>query len=68
MLLWYTYSVPYLTFDPNEIADNDESDAQDNFMTRVPEKLGSWVLHRELEDIGLKMTSQYSPYEDETQN
>ena len=44
-------------FTPNEIADNDES-----------EKLVSWVLPRELEDIGLEGTPQSDPYENETQN
>ena len=37
-------------------------------MTRVYDKLGSWVLPRELEDIGLENTHQYGPYKYETQN
>ena len=37
-------------------------------MARVCEKLGSQVLPRVLEDIGLENTQQYDPYEDETQN
>ena len=37
-------------------------------MARVHEKLGSWVLSRELEDIGLEFTSHYNMYEDEIQN
>ena len=37
-------------------------------MARVCEKLGSWVLPSELEDIGLENTPQYDPCEDETQN
>ena len=37
-------------------------------MTRVYEGLGSHVLPRELEDLGLKDTPEYDPYEDEAQN
>ena len=37
-------------------------------MTRVYERWGSWVLPRELEDIGLEKIPEYDPYEDETQN
>ena len=37
-------------------------------MSRVYERLGSRVLPRELEDIGLENTPQSDPYEDETQN
>ena len=37
-------------------------------MARVYERLGSQVLPRELEDIGLEHTPQYDPYEDEMQN
>ena len=37
-------------------------------MARVYDRLGSSVLQRELEDIGLENTPQYNPYEDETQN
>ena len=37
-------------------------------MARVYERLGSQVLPRELEDIGLENTPQCDPYEDETQN
>ena len=37
-------------------------------MARVFERLGFWVLPRELEDIGLESTPQYDPYEDEIQN
>ena len=32
------------------------------------ERLGSLVLSRELEDIGLESTPQYDQYKDETQN
>ena len=48
--------------------DKDGTDAQEQFIARVYEKLGSQVLQRELEDIGLENTPQYDPYEDETQN
>ena len=37
-------------------------------MARVYERLGSWVLPRELENIGLENTPQYNPYEDKTEN
>ena len=37
-------------------------------MARVHERLGSCVLPRNLEDLGLEDTPQYDPYEDETQN
>ena len=37
-------------------------------MARVNEKLGSWFLPRELENIGLENTPQFDPYEDKTQN
>ena len=36
-------------------------------MARVYEKLASWLLPRELEDIGLENTPQYDLYEDKTQ-
>ena len=35
-------------------------------MARVYERLGSWVLPREFEDIGLETTPQNDPYEEET--
>ena len=50
------------------LLDKDGSDAQKHFMARVYERLGSWVLPRELEDIVLENTPQYDPYEDESQN
>ena len=37
-------------------------------MSRVYERLGSHILPRELEDLGLEKTPQYDPYEDETPN
>ena len=37
-------------------------------MARVFERLGSQVMPRDLEDIRLENTTQYDPYEDETQN
>ena len=37
-------------------------------MDRVFERLGSWVLPRNLNDIRLESTPQYNPCEDETQN
>ena len=49
-------------------SDKDGSDAQEQFMGRVYERVGSWVLPRELEGIGLENTPLYDPYEDVTQN
>ena len=37
-------------------------------MTRVYERLGSGILPRELEDLGLEQTPQYDLYEDVAQN
>ena len=53
---------------PDELLDRDESNAQDQLMAGVYEKLAFWVLPRELEDLGLENTPHYEPYEDETQN
>ena len=53
---------------PDELLDEDRTNAQEQFMARVYEKLGSQVLQRELEDIGLENNPQYDLYEDETQN
>ena len=58
----------YRLLTPDDIADKDETDVQEQFVTRVYERLGSWVLPRKLEDIGLENTPQYDLYEDETQN
>ena len=58
-----------LTYRPmilDEIADKDKSDAQEQFTPSVHEKLGSWVLPKELEDIGLEKTPQYDLYDNET--
>ena len=49
-----------LTLD--ELLDRDGSDAQDQLMARVYERLGSHVLSRELEDVGLENTPHYDPY------
>ena len=37
-------------------------------MASVNEKLGPWVLPRNLEDLELENTPKYDLYEDETQN
>ena len=37
-------------------------------MAKVYYRLDSWVILRELEDLGLENTLQYDPYEDEIQN
>ena len=57
----------YKPLNQDESLDKDRSDAQEQFMARVYERLGSWVLPRELEDIGLESTPQYDPYENDTQ-
>ena len=58
----------HLPLIPDKLLDRDRSDAQEQFMARVHERLGSYILPRELEDLGLEDTPQYNPYEDETQN
>ena len=58
----------YRPLTPCKKLDKNGSDAQEQFMARVYEKLGSRVLPSELEDIGLEHTPQYDPYEDETQS
>ena len=58
----------YMLLSPDELLDKDGSGAQDYLMARVYERLGSQVLPRELQDIGLKSTSQYDPYKDKIQN
>ena len=58
----------YLLLTPDELLDRGRSDAQDQFMFRVYDKLGSCVLPRELEDLGVEYTSQYDPYDNKTQN
>ena len=58
----------YRLLTPDESLDKDGSDAQEQFTMRVYDRLGSQVLPRELEDIGLKSTPQYDPYEDKMQN
>ena len=56
----------YRPLTPDEITNKDVQDAQEQFMTRVYERLGSQVLPKELEDIGLESTTQCDQYEDET--
>ena len=53
---------------PDKIADKDEIDASEQFMARVYERLGSWVLPRDLEDIGQENTLEYDLYEEKIQN
>ena len=57
----------YRPFSTDVFLYKDGSDAQEQFTARVYEMLGSWVLPRELEDIGLENARQYE-YEVETQN
>ena len=40
---------------------------QEEFMAKVNDRLGSRVIPRELEYLGLENTPQYDPYDDETQ-
>ena len=49
----------YQPLTPDELLDKDGSDAQEQFMARVYDRLGSHVLPRELEDLGLEDTPQY---------
>ena len=37
-------------------------------MGQIYKRLGSWVLQKELEDVGLENIPQYTPYENERQN
>ena len=53
-----------LTLD--ELLCKDGTEAGEQFMARVYERLGSQVLPRDLEDIGLENTPHYDPYENET--
>ena len=53
----------YSPLTPDELLDNDGSDDQEQFIVRVYEKLGSQILPRELEDIGLESTPHYDLYE-----
>ena len=58
----------YQPLTTDELLDRDRSDAHKQFIARVYERLGSCILPRDLEDLGLEDTPQYDPYEDETQN
>ena len=58
------HRLTYRPLTPDELLDKNGSDAREQFMARVHERLGSWVLPRELDDIGLENTPQYDPYED----
>ena len=58
----------YRLLTPDNLLDKDGSGAIEQFMARFHEKLGSQVLPRELEEIGLENTSYHDLCEDETQN
>ena len=58
----------YRPLTADKIADKDGSDAQEHFMARVYERLGSWVLLRKSEDIGLENTPQDDLCDNKTQN
>ena len=46
------HRLTYQPLIPDELLDRDGSDAQEQFMSRVYERLGSHILLRELEDLG----------------
>ena len=48
---------------PDKALDKDGKEAQDQFMARVHDRLGSQVLPRSLADIGHENTLQYDLYE-----
>ena len=58
----------YRPWTPDEVLDKEGKEAQDQFMARVYERLGSWVLPRDMADMGLENTLQYDLYEDKMQN
>ena len=58
----------YKPFTPDELLDNNGSDAQEKIIARVYEELRCHVLPRELDDIWLENTTQYNLYKDEAQN
>ena len=58
----------YQSLTPDELLDKEWSNAHEQFMSRVYERLVSGVLQRELEKLGLEDTPQYDLYEEETQN
>ena len=49
---------------PDELLDRDGSDSREQFMARVYKRLGSCILPRELDDLGLEDTPQYDTCED----
>ena len=51
----------YRLLTPDELLDKDRPEAREQFMVGVYDRLGSHVLSRELEDIGLENTPQYDP-------
>ena len=57
-----------MSLTPNELIDNDRSDATDQSIARVFEMFVSQVLPRELKDKGQEKTPPYDLYEDEKQN
>ena len=57
----------YRPLTQDELSDKDRSDTQEQFMASLW-KIGSQDIPRELEDIGLEITPQYGPYDDEAQN
>ena len=57
----------FIPFTSDDLVDKEGQDACYQFVIRVYNRLGSWVLPRDLEDKGLENTPQYDPYKDETQ-
>ena len=58
----------YKPLTPIDLLGKDGSDAWEQFMARVYERLGSWDLPIELKDIGFENNLQYNLCEDEKQN
>ena len=58
----------YRPLTPDDLLQKDGTEAWEQFMARVYDRLWSQVLPRDLEDIGLEILQHYDPYEDETKN
>ena len=60
------HSSPYRPLTPDEILDRDGSDAQEQFVARVYERLEFQVLPRELKNIWLENIPHHDSYKNET--
>ena len=54
----------HISLSPDKLLDKNWSDAPEQLMATAYERFVSWVLPRELEDIGIESTPQYDLYED----